>query len=70
MSEFRSAHKDVRQLLRRAQLLGCTVTRTRSGHWRVSRPGSAPVTVSNTPSDGRASKNAAADLRRLLDVAV
>lgn len=70
MTDMRSTHKDVRTLLRLAQQCGCTVARTRSGHWRVSRPGCPSVTVSNTPSDSRALKNARADMRRHLGVAV
>ena len=68
MTAKSGAHKDVRQLLKAAEARGCEVSRTKGGHWRISRPGCPPVTLSNTPSDARAMRNALADLKRNLGV--
>lgn len=70
MIDSSGAHKDVRQLLRKAEAQGCTVSRTKSGHWRLSRPGRPYVTVANSPSDARSLKNARADAKRYLDISL
>jgi hypothetical protein len=43
---------------------GCTARMTRSGHWRVDRPGQRSLTFSGSPSDHRALKNIHGELRR------
>lgn len=49
---------------------GCTATRAK-GHWKVTRPGmKTSVTVSHSPSDGRALRNIRADFRRYLNVTI
>lgn len=47
---------------------GCSAKLTTSGHWRVSRPGHQPITMSRTPSDQRALKNMHRDARVYLGV--
>lgn len=46
----------------------CSAKLTGKGHWRVTRPGYTPVTLSRTPSDQRALRNAIGDVRRYLGV--
>lgn len=64
--------KDMSQLVKTLQTpsYGCTVTKTRNGHWKVAKPGRPPVFMSSTPSDRRALDNAKADVRRYLDLDV
>ncbi|AWN08427.1 hypothetical protein SEA_SALETE_67 [Streptomyces phage Salete] len=47
---------------------GCTIDRTKSGHWKVTRPGHQPVIISSSPSDAHAVRNARADVRRYLGI--
>ena len=70
MSDFRAANKDVRQLLKLLDSLGCVISRTGSGHWRVSRQGCPSVTVVNSPSDVRALKNVRAEVKRNLGIII
>ena len=62
--------KDVKDLIR---LLckpehGCTAHRMGDGHWRVTRPGYRSITISASPRDEHAIRNARADVRRHLGV--
>lgn len=47
---------------------GCEVKLTNRGHWRVTRPGYQPVTMSRTPSDQRVIKNIRGDVAKYLGV--
>lgn len=47
---------------------GCTAKLTTGGHWRISRPGHQPITMSRTPSDQRALKNQRGDIRKYLGI--
>jgi hypothetical protein len=47
--------------------LGCTITPSGSGHWKVTREGyTATVIVSKTPKTHRGMLNARGDVRRYL----
>lgn len=64
-----SLKRDVQTIVDRLQRdHGCSAKLTKAGHWRVSRPGHQPVTMSRTPSDQRAIQNILADTRRYLGV--
>lgn len=42
------------------------IRKTRSGHWRISKPGSIRIVITgSTPSDYRAAANFQANLRRV-----
>lgn len=61
-----SARKDMKALLRQARRQGFTITYNHRGHQRVRNPATGQrAVVSATPSDGRAVRNARADLRRI-----
>lgn len=45
--------KDVDRIIRQLVALGCTVTVTGGGHWRVHRKGCRSVTMAKSPSDQR-----------------
>lgn len=63
--------KSIRQLIAELEKQGCTATMSKSGHWRISRPGYPDkVTVPATPSDRRSELNARAKLRRYLKLNV
>lgn len=47
---------------------GCSAKLSKNGHWRVSRPGHQPITMSRTPSDQRVLKNIRGDVRKYLGV--
>ncbi|ATN93737.1 HicA-like toxin [Streptomyces phage Abt2graduatex2] len=47
---------------------GCTIGRTKKGHWTVKREGRPMVIISHSPSDAHAVRNAKADLKRYLDI--
>ena len=47
----------------------CEAKLSKNGHWRVSRPGHQPITMSRTPSDQRVLKNIRRDIRVYLGVA-
>lgn len=59
--------REVDQIIRQVQQLGCTVRRGHHG-WRVSRPGCQTITVNRSPSDARALANIRADIRRHLGI--
>lgn len=64
--DLRHLPKEVRALVRAAELAGWAVSRTRRSHIRL-RPVDktrGAVTISGTPSDKRSLKNLRADLRR------
>lgn len=52
------------EMLKVADGLGYAVSRTKKGHFRFDKPGSAPVFAPGTPSDFRSQKNTIALLRR------
>lgn len=56
--------REVARLLSLARAQGATVRQTRNGHWQVLVPGGGIVVTGSTPSDHRAVKNFAAQLRR------
>jgi hypothetical protein len=56
--------RELEQLLNEARALGATVTKTRSGHYRVLVPGGGIVICPRTPSDWRSVLNTRADLRK------
>lgn len=60
----RAPRGEIRQLIAYGEALGFSVTPTPGGHWKFFQPGCVPVFVSQTPSDGRACKNARGDIRR------
>lgn len=47
---------------------GCVAKMTKGSHWRVTREGFPPVTISHSPSDPRAVDNIKADVRRYLGI--
>lgn len=47
---------------------GCSAKLSKNGHWRVSRPGHQPITMSRTPSDQRVIRNIHRDVRVYLGV--
>jgi predicted RNA binding protein YcfA (HicA-like mRNA interferase family) len=58
-------NRDVRELVEWAEQNGWRVLRrSKSGHFRLTHTSGATVTISNSPSDGRAMKNAKADMIR------
>lgn len=54
----------VKEVIEYGQSLGFVMNVTPGGHIKFAQPGCQPVFVSQTPSDGRAGKNAKGDLRR------
>jgi predicted RNA binding protein YcfA (HicA-like mRNA interferase family) len=57
--------KDLRQLRRRAEKAGWTVTHTRGEHLRWLPPDGGPIVISpSSPSDWRGFKNLKARLKR------
>lgn len=62
--------REARRIVKRLQRAeyGCTVTSTKSGHWKVTRPGCQPVYVSSTPTDHHAVRNILGDIRRHLGI--
>jgi hypothetical protein len=56
--------RDLQKLITYAQARGWTVTKTASGHIRLRHPSGALIYTGSTPSDHRAVRNAAADVRR------
>lgn len=64
--------REVRSILRELErpVHGCTVTRTSSGHWKVTKPGHQPVIIANSPNKDRAIRNIRADLKRHLGIEV
>lgn len=55
--------------LRRPEF-GCMVSKTSRGHWKVTKIGCQHVIISPDPCDPRSVRNAKADLRRYLDIAL
>lgn len=58
------AKKEADRVIAEARRLGFTVERTRSSHWKFTRPGSPAVFHSSSSGDHRAWKNCTAKLRR------
>lgn len=59
--------REVKDFIRNLQDLGFKVSRTNSGHIRITRPEMrSPVFLASTPSDWRALKNARSEIRRTL----
>jgi hypothetical protein len=61
---LRGTRENLRQLVDFAKANGWTVSRTRGGHIRFTKPGLGSIYTSSTPSDYRAELNAKAQLRR------
>lgn len=57
--------KDIKHLLRKARRQGFTVRRARSGHYRLTSPAGATITIAATPSGPGGIHRARADLKRL-----
>lgn len=67
----RGASRESAQIRRKLEKLGCTLSRTKAGHWKVRHPSStATYTMSGTPSDIRTLANLRADLRRIFGIDV
>lgn len=58
------SRKDIRALIRRLRKQGWQAVILSSGHWRLTNPDGERITMSATPSNHRAFKNARADARR------
>lgn len=43
--QARAPNKELRELIRKVEKQGCIVERTKSGHYRVSKPGNLPTVV-------------------------
>lgn len=56
--------RDMQALLQRAKSMGCTITLTGSGHFKVLVPGGGVVFAPQTPSDWRSLMNVRRDLRQ------
>lgn len=56
--ELARGHKQLRALIELAVAEGWHVKRTRSGHLKFTRQGSAPIYTSSTASDYRANRDA------------
>ncbi|RMT95119.1 hypothetical protein ALP39_200459 [Pseudomonas marginalis pv. marginalis] len=63
-SPLRGGDENLRQLVVFAEANGWTVSRTRGGHIRFTKPGLGSIHTSSTSSDYRAGLNAKARLRR------
>lgn len=64
-----SLRRDVESIVDRLKRdHGCAAKLTTSGHWRVSRPGHQPISMSRTPSDQRVIRNIKGDVRKYLGV--
>lgn len=64
------ARREVARLIKQlgSARYGCTIDRTKSGHWKVTKPECQPVIISHSPSDDHALRNARADVRRHLGI--
>lgn len=58
----------IKEIVSYGESLGFVANLTQGGHFKFFQRGCQPVFVSATPSDGRAYKNARADLRRAASV--
>jgi hypothetical protein len=56
--------RELKRLIETAAARGWTATTTRNGHIRLAHANGAVIYTGSTPSDHRAVRNAAADLRR------
>lgn len=61
---LRGTRENLRQLVEFAEANGWSVSRTRGGHIRFTKPGLGSIYTSSTPSDYRSELNAKARLRR------
>lgn len=55
---------DLRKIVKAIEAQDFTVTRTKRGHYEVSRDGRRITTISGTPSDWRSTLNSLAPLKR------
>lgn len=60
----RKGRLGVDDMLKLADELGYTASRTKKGHFKFSKPGRTPIFAPSSPSDYRSVKNVLADLRR------
>jgi len=58
------SYTSVAEVLERCEDLGCTVCKTKKGHFKVLIPDGGIVITASTPTDHRAIKNILAQLRR------
>lgn len=66
-----SQASEVQGLLTELKRRGCSVVRSKDGHYKVTRPGYVgTVVVSHSPSDRRSWRNTLGYLRRILDVTI
>jgi hypothetical protein len=56
--------KDIGDLLDAARRAGATVSKTGSGHWRITGPDGQQAVCAQTPSDARSIRNVRAEFRR------
>lgn len=61
---MRGVRKCMKPVIKKAEELGFSVSRTRSGHLKFTQPGCTPVFASTTPGDRHAAPNTVALLRR------
>lgn len=60
-----SHRKDMQQFVLGAEKLGCTVTYSGSGHWKIKTPSGAIIICPSTPRElSRSVKNTTARLRK------
>lgn len=64
--------RDVDRMIRRLSHpdFGCVVVRTSRGHWKVTKPGCPQVIISPHSCDPRSIRNAKADLKRYMAIAL
>lgn len=67
---YAGTNREVRDVLRKLDKLGCQISRSGSGHWRVTRPGRPAVVISHSPGDHHALRNIKSDLKKYLGVAL
>jgi hypothetical protein len=60
----RKRRSGVEEMLKLAAELGYSVSQTKKGHFKFSKPGMTPIFAPCTPSDFRSVKNTVAHLRR------
>lgn len=54
----------MKELLRKLERQGCSIVRTKKGHYKVFLNGQWVTTLSGTPSDWRSIRNSLAPLKR------
>lgn len=62
--EVNSIANEIKELLGKLEKQGCTIVRTRRGHYKVFLDGKWITTLAGTPSDWRSLRNSLAPLKR------